>query len=117
MLSNKQKYEIVFNLGYPPKILDEGSLYYSRFIDRELSSANEFVQDQAIELLKDIKEIKGKIKKAPDSFKVAQVGEIRFNLDSGPDLLKNELNRTLKELSSLLDLPLYKKSNTVRVSL
>lgn len=114
-LSDENKSKIVYHLGYPGKTLVETSLQYdSRIVDR-LTNLDTFTESQAIALIGQIESIKTKLVASPESFKLKQVGDIVFNVDTGLVLQKKELRRYLKELSSLLDIPLVGNSSMISI--
>lgn len=117
MLSAEQKHDIVFYLGYAGSVLIPESTNYNSIINDRLNETNQIMEDQIDTLLSQISDGREKLLALQSQGKLKQVGDIVFNTDNNDRTLKNDHKRLLKELSSLLNIPLIGKSRMGNVSL
>jgi|SRR5210317_2017028 hypothetical protein len=116
-LSTEQKHDVVFYLGYAGSVLLPDSTNYNSIINDRLNETNQIIEDQVDSLLTQISDSREKLLALQGQGKLKQVGDIVFNTDNNERTLKMDYNRLLKELSSLLDIPLRKKSRMGNVCL
>ena len=110
-LSDKEKNDIIFYLGWPGKTLDEGSQLYSTIVNDRLINNSDSSLSITRSLLKRLKLIDQKLECALDRLSAKQVDTITLNPEEIRSL-KSERTRNLRELSTLLDIAIVKPSGT-----
>jgi predicted nuclease with TOPRIM domain len=104
-LSDKQKADVIFFLGWPAKTLVEASTNYNRTTAQLLENLNTNIEGQVSDLLHKLKAQDERIDAAQDRMAALKVGDIELNPEE-IDKLRNERNRLCKMLSRLLDIPM-----------
>ncbi len=103
-LTDSQKHQAIFYLGYSGKTLIVGSTDYNKTVADALTNLNTYVETQVVDLLDLIEEAKEKFSASSARMLVKRVGDIELNTDEHRSL-GQEYRRLLRELSSLLGLP------------
>jgi len=103
-LTDSQKADVIFFLGYPGKTLVENSTNYNRTTAQLLENLTEHIESQVRSLLAKLKAQDERLEAANDRVVALQVGDIEINPEE-LDRLKSERVRLVKMLSRLLDIP------------
>lgn len=110
-LSDTEKAEVIFQLGWPGLTIIPGSTDYSKPIVDNLTEISAPMEAQVRLLLTRIKAIDDALAATGCSLKVKQVDDIVMR-DDGMYQLTREKTRLLRELSSLLDIQLLRKGGS-----
>ena len=103
-LTDQQKYDAIFYLGYASKVLDPGSTHYEKILADRLEGLHAVAESRVISLLAEISAARTKFTASSGRMLVKRVGDIELNTDEHLYINK-EYRRLLDELSSLLDIP------------
>ena len=103
-LSDTQKSQIIFYLGWPGKTLIENSTNYSKIVSDRLANLTTDVEDQVSKLLGKLKKVDDKLEEALCRMSTTKVDGIHIN-ERERVLLKAERKRYQYLLSDLLDIP------------
>lgn len=115
-LSQKQKTETLFYLGYPGLTIVQDSTHYSGIIDDRLEAASVTPEICAmvIQLLKKIKNFDDCLEKAKCRLAASKVDNITMNKDEIM-MLNKERRRCIKELADLIAVNYRGRSNVIGV--
>lgn len=105
MLTDENKYKVIFALGYPGEVLTATSMHFNSIVRDRLAINNPFVEERVISLLDEIDAIKVKFSKSPTNSNLKRIGDIELDTERSHLLIQKEFNRLLDELSKLLGLP------------
>jgi hypothetical protein len=105
-LSDEQKHDVIFFLGYPGKTLISGSTNYSNIVSDRLDNLNDQIETQVAKLLRKLKKVDEKIEEAMCRFSTEKVDDVKLN-ENERVLLSNERKRYIRQLSELLDISMY----------
>lgn len=108
-LTDKEKTDILFHLGWPLKSLLPGSTHYNKIAVDRMNNLTSPMEDRVRELLCNIEEVRSRLLEAQKRLSASRVDTIELNQDE-IDMLKVEMKRLSKELSGLLDLEMLKSS-------
>ncbi len=111
-LSDKQKADVIFFLGWPGKTLVVDSTSYSRITAQKLENLGAGIESQVENLLDKLKKNDERLESASDRLAAKRVGDIELNEDELM-ILRNERNRLRKLLSQLIDIPLMGSSGVM----
>lgn len=103
-LSDAEKADVVFRLGWSGKVLIEGSTDYSKIIADRLINLSAPIEAQIRTLLSRLKKITESIDAAICRLAAKQVGDITLR-DDELYLLRREEKKLKKELADLTDVP------------
>jgi hypothetical protein len=103
-LTDMQKAEIVFYLGYPGKSIIETSDSYNSTVATKLLNLSADMETLAIRLLTKIKKIDEQLVEALGRMYTKKIEDIELNSDVRV-LVRAEKKKYLQELSGLLDIP------------
>jgi hypothetical protein len=103
-LSDTEKADVVFRLGWSGKVLIEGSTDYSKIIADRLTGLSAPIEAQIRLLLSRLKKITESIDSAICRLSAKQVGDITLRDDELYQLRREE-KRLKKELADLTDIP------------
>lgn len=104
-LSDQNKADVIWYLGYPGKVLEVGSTHYDPILVGRLNNLSAEIETQVTNLLERLEKLDIKFDKASGRFLVKKVGDIELNTDEF-SLLTKAYKRWLRQLSSLLDIPM-----------
>lgn len=110
-LSDQEKLDVIFYLGWPGKTLIEGSTDYSKIIADKMENLSAPIELRVKGLLTKIVAIDERIEGALCRMAAKKVGDIETNSDE-LYLLRKERMNYLRELSDLLDIPLMKQGGS-----
>jgi len=113
-LSETEKTDIVFFLGWPAKTLDEKSQIFNSIVDDRLKGLSSAAEARVRKLLSKLKGLDEKLDCAHDRLSASQIDDIKLNKDE-VRVLKSERMRCTRELADLLDIKM-RKSGGVNVS-
>ena len=111
-LTDTQKTDVIFHMGWPGKTLLEGSTDYSKIISDRLDGLTDEMEALIGKLLGKIKKIDDKLMEALDRFSTKRVDDIELN-PRERELLRAERRRYLNQLSELTDVPLQASGGVV----
>ena len=114
-LSEAQKAAVIFYLGYPATSIIPNSTDYSKILADRMVNLTAPVEAQVGDLLTKIAAMREKLFGSSARMLVKRVGDIELNTDEHP-LLSGEHRRLLRDLSSLLGIPLQGRGNMVSIS-
>lgn len=103
-LTDDQKHQVVFHLGYSGKTIIAGTTDYNKTVVDALGGLNSYVEAQVVDLLDQIATAKEKFSASSSRMLVKKVGDIELNTDEHRSL-GQEFRRLIRELSSLLGIP------------
>jgi len=103
-LTNKQKADVIFFLGWPAKTIITGSTDYNKITADRLENLNEIVEAQVEKLLDKLRANDERLESAQDRLSAKKVDDIELNGDELA-LLQRERSRLRKLLSDLLSIP------------
>jgi hypothetical protein len=103
-LTDAQKDQIVFFLGWPSKTLVEGSTHYNTTVADRLIGLSAQTETTVGALITSIQTCRTKYEASSSRMLVKRVGDIELNTDEHRSLSK-EYRRQVRELSSILDIP------------
>lgn len=103
-LSTVEKTQVIYLLGYPGKVLVEGSTHYDPTIARRLNDLTPEIEDIARACIADVETVKSRLLASQGRMLVKKVGDIELNTDENMNL-KGEYRRLLEQLATLLDIP------------
>lgn len=103
-LTDDQKQDVVFYLGYPGTVLIPTSTNYSKIVADRLDNLNARIESQVTALLTEIAAVRTKFGASTTRMLVKKVGDIELNSDNEHLLLNKEYKRLLRNLAALLDL-------------
>lgn len=103
--TDDQKYSIIFALCHDGKILTVGSTSYSKILADRLENLPAQVEAKALELVTKIEAAKTLLESSGTKDNIKRIDEIEFDTTYSRSNKLKELNRLLKELSNLLDIP------------
>lgn len=103
-LTDAEKDEIVFYLGYPANTLITGSLDYSSIIADRLTGYQDFTETRVKKYLKRIREIDTKIEAASERVSMSEVDGMKFN-PGEVAALRGIKKSYIKELSTITGIP------------
>lgn len=106
-LSDKQKHEVVYYLGWPGKTLITTSTHYNSIVASRLDNLNSYIENQVKGLLARLAAIQAQLDEARCRLSASEVGDIKLNAEELA-MLRKEYMRWLKELSDLLDIKIEK---------
>jgi len=109
MLSDKEKNQILFHLGWPLKTIIPESTHYDGIVSNRLTNLNEYIEEIVRKLLCEIEDVRERILEAQKRLSAKKVDSIELR-DDEIDGLKNELYRLSKELAKALDIRFLKSS-------
>ena len=115
MLTDEQKERITFLLGYPSKILRDNSTHFNRIFNNRLTNLSDIAVNQIGELLDLVTVARKKLDESQDEAKVASVDGLSFDTSRAVTNIKSQYYRYLKEIGSLLDIPVRRMMMTVGV--
>ncbi len=104
-LTDTQKQNVIFYLGWPGKTLIVGSTHYNNTVAVRLTNLNASIETQVASLLASILVMRTKYEASAARALVKKVGDIELNTEEHFSLSK-EYKRQLKDLSNLLDIPI-----------
>ena len=104
---------IVFYLGYPAKVLVPNSTHYNKIIANRMTNLLDATVTTVEGLLTLITETRTKLDATRDDANVTNVGEIALSPDYVDKYIVRQYDRYLKELSSILDIPMRRNTNKV----
>lgn len=104
-LTDSQKADVIFFLGYPGTTLVSTSTNYNRTTAQLLENLTDSIESQVRELIKKLKSQDERLDSANDRVVALKVGDIEINPEE-IDRLKAERIRLVKMLSRLLDIPM-----------
>lgn len=108
-LTQKEKYQVIFELGYPGKVLIEDSTHYDRVTARRLENLPPELEELVREVLLNLITVRSKLTASQGRALVKRVGDIELNPEEGT-ILSGEFRRLLAQLASLLDLHVLVRS-------
>lgn len=115
-LTDQQKSDIIFHLGWPGKTLVVDSTHFNKIAVDRMENLTPEIEARVTLILADIDAARVKIIAGQDRLSAKQVDTIILN-DNEISLLKNDLRRLKKELSCLLDLKMLCKSGGANIRL
>jgi predicted phage-related endonuclease len=110
-LSDAEKADVVFRLGWSGKVLIEGSTDYSKIIADRLTGLSAPIESQIRMLLGRLKKVSESIDSAICRLSAKIVGDITLRDDELYQLRREE-KRIKKELSDLTDIPFMSGGGT-----
>lgn len=113
-LTEEQKAAVIFYLGYPATSIIPGSTDYSKILADRMANLTAPVEAQVSDLLTKIAAMREKLFGSSARMLVKRVGDIELNTDEH-SLLSGENKRLLRDLSSLLGIPLQGRGNMISV--
>lgn len=102
-LTDTQKAEIIFFIGWPGKTLVENSTSFNRIVSDRLNNLTAEIEAQITKIIGRVKKIDDKLMEAVDRFSTKKVGDIEIN-DKERSLLKGERKRYITQISQLVDI-------------
>lgn len=112
-LDQELKNKIIFHLGYPGKVLIASSTHYNSVVNSRLNNLDVYTEDIVDGLIIQLDETRTKISSTQNKGNVKRIGDIEFDTARGSDFVTNHYRRLSKELSSLLDIPIMKRSSNL----
>lgn len=113
-LTDKQKHNVVFYLGWSGLTLVEDSTQFNSVVRDRLGTVakplNDFIEARVRDLLDCLEELDERLKEAQCRLAAASVDNITMNKDEIM-MLKKERRRYIRELADHLDIPLMKSNN------
>lgn len=109
-LSDQQKADIIFHLGWSADTIISGSTGYNNTINNRLLNLTAPVEGRVAKLLLRIEGIDCKLEAALDRLAAKKVDTIELR-DDEMYLLRKEKIRVLRELSDLLDIPIMRQGS------
>lgn len=103
-LTDKQKNQVLYYLGWPLKTLITDSTHYQKTIADRFENLNTQIEDIVDDLLDKLEEIDKKLEKARCRLSASKVDDITLNKNEIQMLLK-ERRRCRNELHRILDIP------------
>lgn len=111
-LTDAQKHNVIFYLGWPGKTLVTTSTHYNSTVANRLTSLDANTETQVGALLTEIAAVRTKLGASTSRALVKKVGDIELNTEEHYSLQK-EHRRILRDLSRLLDIPLNSPGNNI----
>lgn len=108
-LSNEYKIKILRFLGYPFGTIDSTSMDYSNLVVRKLAAISGDAQSEVELLIESIIEADTRLDLQLKQAGIKRIDEIEFS-ENGRSTLKSEKARLVGDLSSLIGLPVMKRS-------
>ena len=103
-LTDTQKAQVIYFLGWPGKTLMENSTNFSKVVSDRLDNLSTDIENQVATLLAKLKKVDDKLEEAMCRFAATKVGNVETN-ENERSLLKGERKRYQCLLSDLLDIP------------
>ena len=116
-LSAEQKNKVVFHLGYPAKTLIEGSIYYNYIMADRMNNLPQGTVDEVASILAKIEQSKKNLDDSQLKGNVTQVEQLGFDPTYNSTYMYKEFRRYVRELSSTLDIPIFKSSGSMMVTM
>ncbi len=113
-LSNQEKADIVFQLGWPGLSIVEGSTDFNKILVNRLTNTSTAMDAQARSLLTRIASIDTKLQSATSRMLAKKIGDIELR-DGESALLASEKKRLIRELADLLGIKIM-RSGGVNIS-
>lgn len=107
-LSNENKEKVVFLLGYPSKILLDNSTHFNRILVSRMDNLTDYTKKRVEELITLAYKARLNLDNTQTDAHVTQVDEIGLDSSMAVDNIYKQYNRYIKEISSLLDIPIRK---------
>lgn len=98
--------KIVFLLGYPAKVLVEDSTHFNRILKNRMLNILDDTVTTVDELLALIDSTRTKLDDTRDDSNVNRVGEIGLDPQYSDHYIAKQYRRYIRELSSVLDIPI-----------
>jgi hypothetical protein len=99
-LTDAEKGEVLFYLGYPAITLVEGSTHYSKILADRLAALPDYAETRARKIMKKIRDIDVKLEEATERMSVKEVDGFQLN-ENEVQGLKGMRKGHVKELASL----------------
>ena len=116
MFSDQERYDMIFYLGWPAKVLLSGSTHYQKTLNDRFLNLSEEAETIARRILKKLKKLDEKLEEAQCRFATSKVGgganSIELN-ENERELLLKERKRCIRELSQTLDIPVNSMGGSV----
>lgn len=113
-LTDKEKYRVLYYLGWPGLTLIPTSTMYNKVVNDRLVDLVPDIEKLVKELLEKLQKLDDKLEKAQCRLSAKSVDNIEMNPDEIP-MLKKERKRLIKELSDWLEIPIDKQGNLIGV--
>lgn len=107
-LLDNEKYDILFYLGYPGKVLVPDSTHFSNILADRLENLNINIEGIVRNILAELSSIDTQLNEARCRLSAMSVGDIKMN-NRELSQLKSERNFWIRRLSDELDIPITKK--------
>lgn len=114
-LSEQQKFDVVFHLGYSGKTIIETSTDYNSTVAKALLNLSAPIESRVGKLLERVALIDEKLCAALDRLAAKRVDTIEMR-DDEIDRLRREKKAVLRELSDLLDIPMVRQGSGSGIS-
>lgn len=115
-LTDSEKGEVTFYLGYSAKVLVPGTVDYSKRVAERFDGIPDHLLVRARKCLTRIRTTDTQLDAAATRFAVTEADGIKLN-EKERDMILAERRRYILQLSNLLDLPLCKSSSGINVSI
>ena len=115
-LTDQQKFDIVYFLGWPGKTLIIASTHYNSIVASRLINLNPQIEAQVKGLLARIAAIQKQLDEARCRLAASQVNDIKMN-SMEMEQLRKEYLKWIRELSDLLDIKIEKKGYSHNIGL
>lgn len=104
-LTDQQKVDVIFYLGWPATALDSTSVNYNSELVRKLTLNSTPIESRVVQLLGKLKEMDLRLDGASDRASALEADDIKLNPDEIMRL-KQERRRIVKELARFLNVPM-----------
>jgi hypothetical protein len=115
-LTDKQRFDVVYYLGWPGKTLIPESTHYNSIVASRLVNLNQYIEAQTVGLLVRIAKIQSQLDVARVRTSAMSVGDIKMN-NMELEQLRMEYMKWIKELSDLLDIKVEKRGSSRNIGL
>ena len=102
-LTDSEKQEIIYSLGYPAKSLVPGTTNYSRILASRFDDVPEFIENKVRQLLCQIRAVDAKLGEATSRFAATQIQDITVNIDESR-MLERERRRLIRLIAQAMDI-------------
>ena len=113
-LTDKQKHDVVFKLGWSGLTIVTGSTQYNSVVNDRLTNLNAEIERIVIGLLERIESLDAKLEAASCRLSASEIQDIVLNPEE-IRMLRSERRRLIRQLSDHLDIPI-ESSGGVNVS-
>ena len=115
-LTAQDKADIIFQLGWPAKVLIPGSTDFSNIMVDRLENLTPEIENNVIAWLEKVIKLDVAIEAAVCRLSARRVGDIETNPDELRELRKEKL-RLLRELSDMLDIEIVRKGGSSSIGI